>query len=259
MKKIMTAVILTAMLMLAACGSGADTAYNQAMKEGLNAVTAGNYDHAATAFETALADKKADKQATALLAETQALKSAEASLKKGDLSGAIDSAGRLINRPAVDHAVLTQAQEIRDRALKNGQKETGSTAAIKLQPAAESVSGSSGTSAGGQAGASAAQSADSGGSSAVSGSSQPGSSVHTVTQAEAEAAVIKAAGYSPDQVYIDTTNDGAYYSIELRENHQNDSAADPNTAPAIGFFRYYKASGKIAKLDMISNTYKYVN
>lgn len=258
MKKVMTAVILTAILMLAACGSGTNTAYNQAMKEGLNAVTAGNYDHAATAFETALADKKADKQATALLAETQALKSAEASMKKGDLIGAIDSAGQLIDRPSVDHAVLIQAQEIKDRALKDEQA-TGSTAAIKPQPAAESVSGSSGTSAGGQAGASAAQSADSGGSSAVSGSSQPGSSVHTVTQAEAEAAVIKAAGYSPDQVYIDTMNDGAYYSIELRENHQNDSAADPNTAPAIGFFRYYKASGKIAKLDMISNTYKYVN
>jgi hypothetical protein len=47
--------------------------------------------------------------------------------------------------------------------------------------------------------------------------------------------------------------------MELRENHKNDSAADPNTAPSAGFFRYYKDSGKITQLDLLSNTYKDVN
>ncbi|GAY75489.1 hypothetical protein NBRC111894_1043 [Sporolactobacillus inulinus] len=77
-------------------------------------------------------------------------------------------------------------------------------------------------------------------------------------QKEAELAVIQAAGYSANEVYIDTRDDGAYYSMELRENHKNDSAADPDTAPSIGFFRYYKNSGKIMQLDVLSNKYKEV-
>ncbi|GGL48875.1 hypothetical protein [Sporolactobacillus putidus] len=255
MKKIITAVLLMTLL-LSACGSQGSAAYNQAMKEGFDAVTAGNYDQAVTAFEKALADKKADRRATALLEETRVLKSAEESLNKGNWNKAIYSADTVINQTNVDQTVLTKAQTIKNEALKEKQGQAAQNRAS--QPAADGSSGSdSGSSVQGD-GQTAGNSGQPGssGSSTVSGSSQSGSTVQQATQKEAEMAVVKAAGYSLDQVYTDTTDNGAYYSIELRENHKNDSAADPNTAPAIGFFRYYKATGKIAQLDLISNQYK---
>ncbi|WP_353948828.1 hypothetical protein ABNN70_04185 [Sporolactobacillus sp. Y61] len=69
-------------------------------------------------------------------------------------------------------------------------------------------------------------------------------------------AVVQAAGYTLDQVYAEVQDDGAFYSIELRENHSDDPAADPSTAPSIGFFRYDKDSGRVTKLDIVSNEYK---
>ncbi|WKB35805.1 hypothetical protein QS257_21075 [Terrilactibacillus sp. S3-3] len=57
-----------------------------------------------------------------------------------------------------------------------------------------------------------------------------------MTEQQAEAAVAKAAGYSLSDIYVDTTDNGIYYSIELRENHKATGNADPLTAPAIGFF-----------------------
>lgn len=256
MKKIITTLILGLILTLGACGNQGNTAYNQAMKEGFDAVTTGNYDHAATAFGKALATKKEDRQATALLAHTRILKSAQESLDQGNYDKAIHSADLLINQSAAQSAVLTKAQAIKNAAL---QAEQGQAAASQVSTGdSGSGSSSSDTQSGGQAAGNSVQSSANG---SVSGSSQPsGSSMaQQVTRAEAEAAVAKAAGYSPDQVYTDTTDQAAYYSIELRENHHNDSVADPNTAPVIGFFRYYKDSGRITKLDMVSNTYKYVN
>lgn len=135
----------------------------------------------------------------------------------------------------------------------------------------ESDSGvTDGTSAQGGDGTSsdASESGHSDGSSAVGGSSSvsdetgsdsplsDGSSAAEVTQKEAEEAVAKAAGWKREFVYADTFDDGDYYSIELRENHKAQGEGDPNTAPVIGYFRYYKESGKIMKMDMVSGEYE---
>lgn len=112
------------------------------------------------------------------------------------------------------------------------------------------------------AGSSESTSADTSSAGSASANSVSGSGADSPAadgQRQAEQAVAKAAGYARDKVYADTRDDGAYYSIELRENHSGDSATDPSTAPSIGFFRYYKADGKITKLDVITNKYKQVN
>lgn len=251
MKKTLTTLFLVAILILSGCANQEEKAYDQAMKKGQAALVSKNYDAAAKYFKEALSHKKNDKKATILSAQTYNFNVARRLMDDPDQ--AIKALNGVILQKSGSGILRKDARELRDQAMTLKQKKTegASTGTSVSNSEAASSSSSSASSSGSSDGSSAA-------SSSSSQSSSTASSSATVTQQQAEEAVIKAAGYTPDEVYIDTTDDGAYYSMELRENHQNDSAADPDTAPSAGFFRYYKDTGKITQLDLISNTYKEV-
>jgi hypothetical protein len=221
------------------------------MKKGQDALVSKDYDAAASYFKKALSYKKKDKKATILSAQTTNLLTAKSMMDQPDQ--AVKSLNAVILQKNGSGALRKDARELREQAMAANQKNTKTTSSSSASTSSSVASSSSAP----NASASSDESSAASSSSSTKSSPSKSSSI-TVTQAQAEAAVIKAAGYTPDEVYIDTIDNGSYYSMELRENHKNDSAADPNTAPSAGFFRYYKETGEITQLDLLSNTYKEV-
>jgi hypothetical protein len=253
MKKTLLILFTIIALVLSGCANQEEKAYDQAMKKGQDALVSKDYDAAASYFKKALSYKKKDKKATILAAQTTNLLTAKSMMDQPDQ--AVKSLNAVILQKNGSGTLRKDARELREQVVAVNQKKTeatsSSTASTGSSEAPSSSSSNTSTS-------SSDESSVASSSSSTKSSPSKGSSM-AATQAQAEAAVIKAAGYTPDEVYIDTTDDGTYYSMELRENHKNDSAADPNTAPSAGFFRYYKDTGKITQLDLLSNTYKDVN
>ncbi|MCL1631423.1 hypothetical protein M3N64_05585 [Sporolactobacillus sp. CPB3-1] len=246
MKKVLFLLFLISALVLTGCANQEDQAYDQAMEKGRAALVSKDYDAAQSYFKKALQYKKKDKKAAILSAQTNHFIAAKSMLDQPDQ--ALKALNAVILQKNGSGTLRKDARELREQVMSAKQKnaegssseQTAAGAATSSEPSESSNSSSS------PSDQPSASSSD---------SSSENSSV-SVTQEQAEAAVIKAAGHTPDEVYIDTTDNGTYYSMELRERHKNDSAADPDTAPSAGFFRYYKSSGKITQLDLLSNTYK---
>ncbi|MCO7175165.1 hypothetical protein ACFP7A_05665 [Sporolactobacillus kofuensis] len=255
MKKTLITLFLVTALILSGCGNQEDNAYDQAMKKGQAALVSKDYERAAKYFKVALSHKKKDKKATVLATQTTDFLIAKSFMNQPDQ--AIKALNAVILQKNGSGALRKAARAMRDKLIAANQKkqtQEPSASTSQVTTSDESSNSSSDSSVGNTDESTSTTSSTS---SSQTGKSSTSSSA-LITQQKAEAAVIKAAGYTPDQVYIDTTDEGAYYSMELRENHTNDSAADPDTAPSAGFFRYYKNSGKITKLDLLSNTYKSV-
>lgn len=266
MKKII-ATMTVLVLVLTACANQQDQSYSKYMKQGQQAISSENYAAAEKYIDKALNSKKEDQKATVLLSQLSEIKTVTQGLKSGDYETAIKAANAILVKEGGSGVLIMRARELKDFAETAQQKQLTAgqspSSESSSQPAPDSqVSSSNNSSSSSPADSSTSSGSDSAasGSNASSGSSSPqasGTSTdESAGQHQAEAAVAKAAGYSLSQVYADTTDNGAYYSIELRENHSGDSATDPNTAPSIGFFRYYKNTGRITQLDIISNQYK---
>lgn len=266
MKKILAAMTVL-ILLLGACGNQQNQNYDQAIKQGQKAIQSESYTSAETYFRHALDIKSADRTASAYLNQLRNFQKAVGSLKHGDPEAAIKAADMVLLEKNGSGTLIRRARTLKDFALAEQNPPQPSsaqtvTSGSDSQPtsgnASSAVSGSSESSASSAAGSTSGGTDSS--SSAITASSATvqtsGGTVKLSAQKQAEAAVVKAAGYSMNKVYVDTRDSGAYYSIELRENHSGDSAADPNTAPSIGFYRYYKSTGKITVLDIVSNTYK---
>ncbi|WP_010630788.1 hypothetical protein [Sporolactobacillus vineae] len=265
MKKILTAITIMALL-LGACGHQQNP-YDQAIKQGQKAVQSEHYTSAQTYFRQALDAKRTDRTALAYLNQLKNFQKAVNSLKKGDPESAINAADRVLLEKNGSGTLIRRARTLKDSALAElSPSQSGSsgtvTAGSDSRPASSAPASSAEASSSEPAVSTAASSSDGTESSPSSvaadapAPAQSGGTVKSSAQKQAETAVVEAAGYSRDQVYVSTRDSGVYYSIELRESHSGDSATDPNTAPSIGFFRYYKSSGKITKLDIISNQYK---
>lgn len=255
MKKIIAALVVL-VLVLGACGNQSDQAFEKDMKQGRAAIQSENYDAAVKYFNEALSIKKGDRTAEALLAQVSHVRDAASSLKNGNPDAAVKAANAVLLQKGGSGVLIKRAREL--KAFAEGAKQT-QTASGQNSAGENSTASSSDTQTGSSSAVSGASgTSDSSSDSPNGASSQPSSGVTSepAAQQQAEAAVAKVAGYTLNQVYVDTTDKGTYYSIELRENHSGDSAADPDTAPSIGFFRYYKDSGRITKLDIISNQYQ---
>lgn len=244
MKKTLLILFTIIALVLSGCADQGEKAYDQAMKKGQDALVSKDYDAAANYFKKALSYKKKDKKATVLSAQTTNLLAAKALTDQPEQ--AVKSLNAVILQKNGSGSLRKDARELREQVMAANQKNTGATSSSSASASSSEATSST----------SSVAPTSSDESSSASSTNPAKSSSMTLTQEQAEAAVIKAAGYTPDEVYIDTTDNGSYYSMELRENHKNDSAADPDTAPSAGFFRYYKDSGKIMQLDLLSNTYK---
>ncbi|TGA98705.1 hypothetical protein E4665_07560 [Sporolactobacillus shoreae] len=257
MKKIIAALAVL-VLVLGACGNQSDQAFEKDMKQGRAAIQSENYDAAVKYFNEALSIKKGDRTAEALLAQVSHVRDAASSLKNGNPDAAVKAANAVLLQKGGSGVLIKRAREL--KAFAEGAKQMQTASGQNSASAGEnSTASSSDTQTGSSSAVSGASgTSDSSSDSSNGASSQPSSSgtSEPAAQQQAEAAVAKAAGYTLNQVYVDTTDKGTYYSIELRENHSSDSAADPDTAPSIGFFRYYKDSGRITKLDIISNQYQ---
>ncbi|MCQ2009950.1 MAG: hypothetical protein ABF629_01015 [Sporolactobacillus sp.] len=254
MKKTLLVITMIVALVLSGCANQEDQAYDQAMKKGQAALVSKDYDAAAGYFKKALSYKKKDQKATILSAQTNNFLVAKSMMDHPDQ--AITSLNAVILQKNGSGALRKDARELRDKVMAAKQQNAEGTSSSQASQSSSSTSSESSSTAASSSSTDGSSSSSSSASSGSSSSNTSNSSGETVTQKQAEAAVIKAAGYTPDEVYVDTTDNGAYYSMELRENHTNDSAADPNTAPSAGFFRYYKSSGKVTQLDLLSNTYK---
>ncbi|MCO7127160.1 hypothetical protein NIE88_15425 [Sporolactobacillus shoreicorticis] len=253
MKKILLILAMIVALALSGCANQENQAYDQAMKKGQAALVSKDYDAAASYFKKALSHKKKDKKATTLLTQTNNFLAAKSMMDHPDQ--AIKALNPVILQKNGSGVLRKDARELRDKVMAAKKQNAEGTSSNQTSQTSSTTSSESSSTA--VASSAEDSSSSSSTSAATSGSSSSaGAASDTVTQKQAEAAVIKAAGYTPDEVYVDTTDNGTYYSMELRENHSNDSAADPETAPSAGFFRYYKASGKVAQLDLLSNTYK---
>ncbi|SFG28004.1 hypothetical protein [Sporolactobacillus nakayamae] len=253
MKKTLLILFVIAALVLSGCANQENNAYEQAMKKGQAALVSKDYDAAASYFKKALKYKKKDKKATRLAAQTTNFLVAKSVTDHPEQ--AIKALNMVILQKNGSGTLRKDARELREQVITAQQKNAEKTSSNQSsQSSSESSSGSSPDTQMSSSDDSSSVSSSSGSSATSSNSSGV-----AVSQEKAETAVIKAAGYTPDEVYVDTIDNGTYYSMELRENHTNDSAADPNTAPSAGFFRYYKESGKITQLDLLSNSYKDVN
>lgn len=257
MRKILTAVTVL-ILLLGAC-SNQQNPYDQAMKQGQKAIESEQYASAASYYRQALKAKGVDQTALAYLNQLKNFQTAVDLLKQGNPQSAMNAANKVLMEKNGSGTLIRRARTLKDFALaeqkpsQSGTSETVPTGSDSQ--AASSAAGASGSAASSSASAGISDSSSS--SSDVQTTVQTsGGAVKTADQKQAEAAVVKAAGYTLSQVYVATRDNGTYYSIELRENHSSNSAADPNTAPSIGFFRYYKSSGKITQLDIVSNQYK---
>ncbi|WP_100486674.1 hypothetical protein [Sporolactobacillus pectinivorans] len=266
MKK-MIATITVLVLVLTACANQQDQSYGKYMKQGQQAISSENYAAAEKYIDKALSSKKDDQKATVLLSQLSEIKTVTQGLKSGDYETAIKAANAILVKKGGSGVLIMRARELknfaetaRQKQLTSGSEQSQSSESSS-QPAPDSqVSSNNNSSSPADSSTSSGSDSVASGSNASSGSSSPQASGsgtdEPAGQHQAEATVAKAAGYSLSQVYADTTDNGAYYSIELRENHSGDSATDPNTAPSIGFFRYYKNTGRITQLDIISNQYK---
>lgn len=266
MKKVLTAITIMALL-LGACGHQQNP-YDQAIKQGQKAIQSEQYTTAQSYFRQALGTKSDDRKALAYLNQLKNFQKAVDGLKQGDPESAVHAADRVLLEKNGSGTLIRRARTLKDFALaelnpspsgSGGTVTTGSDS----RPASSAAASSADTGSSKPADSTATGSSDE----TESSSSSPavdspatvqsgGGTVKSSDQKQAEAAVVRAAGYSQGQVYVSTRDSGAYYSIELRENHSGDTATDPNTAPSIGFFRYDKSSGEITKLDVISNQYK---
>jgi hypothetical protein len=266
MKKMLTAVTIL-VLLLSACGNQQNQSYDQAIKRGQKAIQSENYTSAETYFRQARNAKSADRTASAYLNQLVNFQKAVNSLKQGDPEAAIKAADKVLLEKNGSGTLISRTRTLKDFALAElNPSQSGSAQSVTAGSDSQQASGDASSAVSGSSVSSASTTgvSSSGGtdsnSSTVTASSTAaqttGGTVKPSEQKQAEAAVVKAAGYSMNQVYVDTRDSGAYYSIELRENHSGDSAADPNTAPSIGFYRYYKSTGKITVLDIVSNTYK---
>ncbi|RYM04642.1 hypothetical protein EWH99_09535 [Sporolactobacillus sp. THM7-7] len=276
MKKLVTAIMLIA-LILSGCGNR-ESEYDQAMKQGRDAIASENLDQAADSFHKALKIKKEDEKALELLSHTQAVQTARRLMDQKAYDEAVKAADVVINQSNVSDKLRENARTIKkEAAAKQKQQASEQTKVPALASEGTSKSGESASSDASDASQTIAESADqstesdgeSSASAEIGAESTPSqssgaedSSSVSVTkndaQRQAESAVVKAAGLTMQDVYVYTVDNGSYYSIEMRENHKADSAADPNTAPSVGFYRYYKDTGRITKLDIPSNTYKEV-
>lgn len=260
MRKVLTAVTVL-ILLLGAC-SNQQSPYDQAMKQGQKAIQSEQYAAAEAYYRQALKAKSADRNALAYLNQLKNFQTAVDLLKQGNPQSAINAANKVLMEKNGSGTLIRRARTLKDFALaEQSPSQSGTSETVTAgsdSQAASSAGGSSGSTASATSvSTSAGTSESSTSSSDVQATVQTsGGAVKTADQKQAEAAVVRAAGYTMSQVYVATRDSGVYYSIELRENHSNNSAADPNTAPSIGFFRYYKSSGKITELDIASNQYK---
>lgn len=258
MKKLVLIILVALAASLGACDNHIGNAYDQAMKQGREAMQLRQYSKAEDYFEQAQKIKKGDQTSKKLLVQLTNLVKGRHALKNNQLTEAELAFNRVITQKGGSGALIKQA-----RGLKNKTE-------VGLYPNTETQADGSdtGTNSASQGSASVSSSASSvttdkgtvhaavaDDSSAQATSSSASSSTEALQQ-KAETAVAEAAGYTLDKVYFETTDNGTYYAIELRENHSSDSAADPDTAPTIGFYRYYKSSGRIAQLDIVTNKYQ---
>ncbi|MFT8707776.1 MAG: hypothetical protein ABF820_00025 [Sporolactobacillus sp.] len=262
MRKFILLLLVALVPLLGACNNHLGNTYDQVMKEGRQEIHDGNFAQAADYFKQALILKKGDATARALYTQANALAKGKHELKEHQFMAAIQDLNRVITQRGGSGMLIKEARTVKNRAEKMlYQPQTGSAVTSSQavtgsssQPAASGASATSGESASASSAASASTVTVSGDSGQSGSSSTPAASA----QQKAELAVAAVAGYSPDKLFFLTTDNGAYYSIELRENHNGNSAADPDTAPSLGFFRYYKSSGKIMQLDIVSNKYQEV-
>ncbi|QAA23825.1 hypothetical protein [Sporolactobacillus terrae] len=257
MKKTLLALFIIVVLVLGGCANQEDKAYDQEMEKGQAALVSKDYDAAASAFKKALTHKEKDHQATLLLAQTNNFIHAKRSINQPAQTKKL--LNLVINQEKGSAVLKKDAIALKKQVvtMREGSVTTASAASSSMS-SSEAFSEESSSSAVNYSDETAPPSAAPSSSGSKASRSSSSTTEVQAQQKEAELAVIQAAGYSPNKVYIDTRDDGAYYSMELRENHKNDSAADSDTAPSIGFFRYYKNSGKVMQLDVLSNKYKEV-
>lgn len=260
MKKLITMAVALFLIVLGACGTQQQgDSYERAMRQGMSAVRAEKYEQASSYFKSALKAKANDRKATVLLAQVSGIRNAQAALKNNSPDKAVQAAEAVLLQKNGSGLINKTARHLKEQAEQtSGQVLSDRSGSSAAESGAGSDSGSSSES---STAASVVSSGNgSGGSASHSSIASPASSKATsgrVDSAQAAiAAVTKAAGYQPNRVYADVTDKGAYYAVELRENHSGDSAADPDTAPSIGFFRYYKQTGRITELNIITNQYK---
>ncbi|RYL90853.1 hypothetical protein EWI07_11325 [Sporolactobacillus sp. THM7-4] len=202
MKKFFTATIFGLILVLGACGGEGKENYDQAIRSGLNAVAAGQYNKAEASFGQALASKKEDKQATVLLAHTHLLKQAQESLNEGNFDDAIHSANVVINQGA-NKAAVRKAEAIKTAAVDAKNKKAAARAASRPASSGSEQSASASSTSGSlksdqaaspsstsESDRSTGESAGSSGSSSQTAESSPQQSA----QKQAEASVARAAG-----------------------------------------------------------------
>lgn len=263
MKKLLILLLAALVLALAACDNDISNTYDQVMKEGRTAIHQGNYAKAAVFFEQAQKIKKGDSTAHALYIQTRYLVLGKKEMKRDRFANAIRDLNHVLMQKGGSGMLIKEARKIKQQAEA---EQTGQAAGFSEEGSQQSVASSSGTAASSAVSQTTSVTTIQAGASTQSGSSERASDSSTQTassqvssiQEKAEIAVAQVAGYTPNKVYFLTKDNGTYYSIELRENNSGNSAADPETAPSIGFFRYYKATGKIMQLDLISNKYQEV-
>ncbi|MFX3617775.1 MAG: hypothetical protein ACE3JK_09615 [Sporolactobacillus sp.] len=260
MKKLILIILAALAASLGACDNQIGNAYDQAMKQGREAMQLQQYSKAEDYFVQAQKVKKGDRTSAKLLAQLKNLVQGRRALKNNQWTEAELAFNRVIIQKGGSGTLIKQARDLKNktesaryprRTVQNTGTDTGSAPAPASTSSSSSVTTDKGTT------VNAGSSANSSAQETSSAPSTPSSSSENSTlQQKAETAVAEAAGYAPDKVYYETTDNGSYYAIELRENHSGDSATDPDTAPTIGFFRYYKADGRIAQLDIVTNKYK---
>ncbi|MFT8318164.1 MAG: hypothetical protein ABF651_07860 [Sporolactobacillus sp.] len=261
MKKLILIILAALAASLGACDNQVGNAYDQAMKQGREAMQLRQYSKAEDYFVQAQKVKKGDRTSAKLLAQLKNLAQGRRALKNNQWTEAELAFNRVIIQKGGSGTLIKQARDLKNKTesarypsgtvQSAGTDTDGSASTPASTSSSSSVTTDKGTT------VNADSSANSSAQETSSASSAPSSSSENSTQQQkAETAVAEAAGYAPDKVYFETTDNGSYYAIELRENHSGDSAADPDTAPTIGFFRYYKADGRIAQLDIVTNKYK---
>lgn len=233
--------------------------YTLVLKTAQEALNQGNFDDAISSAGIVI---KQDKDSDAVLAKAQVIRKAALEAKQKQAGQSASEQARVSSSKTAENAESTASQATSSKSADStagGAVSSGSNSSGNDSSAAGQNTENSQSAASRQSSSSQTSKSDTvQGSKSQSGSSKSntGTASRQVTEQEAEAAVAKAAGYSLQDVYVDTTDNGIYYSIELRENHKATGNADPLTAPAIGFFRYYKDSGRITQLDIPSDEYK---
>ncbi|WKB35806.1 hypothetical protein QS257_21080 [Terrilactibacillus sp. S3-3] len=182
--------IAALMMVLSACGSQENSAYDQAVQKGFNAVRSGNYDKESL-FKKALQNRKGDKQAAALVTYTLVLKTAQQALNQGNFDDAISSANIVIKQEKDSDAVLAKAQVIRKAALEAKQKQADQSAAAQVSSSktAENTAAqtTSSESAGGTAGKTVSSGSNSSTTDSSTGSKSTASSQNAASQSSSSA------------------------------------------------------------------------